>query len=131
MYSLRNEITVLWFVFLQFFASGYRLFLSTAVNKSGLVDRSRIFGHQNIAASLHILFIPGCPMCSALRAAYRSDFGSTMRSSTIMMPQRWLVLWLRFCSCVGFVPCFVVFDTAVQLDKVEVSGRFFKYCFQV
>ena len=27
---------------------------------------SRMFGHQNIAASLYILFIPGCPKCSAL-----------------------------------------------------------------
>ena len=51
---------------------------------------SRMFGHQIIAASLHILFIPGCPKYKAFRAAYRSDFGITIRLSTIMMPQRWV-----------------------------------------
>ena len=121
-YSSRNEITVSWFVFLHIFATGHRLFLSTAISMNGLLCSflllrfpvksicisspgvfggsifdfsvwgiwnfrflpalrqaeqvfdffsmsSRMFGHQNIAASLYILFIPGCPKCSALSAA--------------------------------------------------------------
>ena len=38
MYSFKNEITVSWFVFLHIFATGHRLFLSTAINMNGLVD---------------------------------------------------------------------------------------------
>ena len=51
---------------------------------------SRMFGQQNIVASLHFLLMPGSPKCRALSAAYLSDFGTMIRSSTMMMPQRWV-----------------------------------------
>ena len=37
LYSFRNEFTVSWFVFLHIFATGHRLFLSTAISIKGLV----------------------------------------------------------------------------------------------
>ena len=49
---------------------------------------ARMFGHQKITASLHILFIPGWPKCIALSAAYRRLLGMMIQSSTIVIPQR-------------------------------------------
>ena len=74
---------ILYFIFLPALGQTERVFDFLSMS-------SRMFGHQNMAASLHILFIPGCPKCRAFSAAYRSDFGTTMRSSTIMLPQRWV-----------------------------------------
>ena len=149
LYSRRNVITVSWFVFLQTFATGQRLFLSTATKIMGEESKcllfsfpvkliwifspgyfgvssfdfsvlascvfkflsafrhaeqvfafffmsARIFGHQKITASLHILFIPGWPKCNALSAAYRRLLGMMTRSSTIVISQRW-VCFLATC----------------------------------
>ena len=50
----------------------------------------RIFGHQNMAASLHLLLIPVCPKCKAFKAAFRSVLGMLTRSSTMTMPHLWV-----------------------------------------
>ena len=44
---------------------------------------ARMFVHRNIAASLYIQFIPGCPKCKELSAASRSGFGTITRSGRL------------------------------------------------
>ena len=51
---------------------------------------ARKFGHQKITASLNILFIPRWLNYNALSGAYRRLLGMMIRSSTIVIPQRWV-----------------------------------------
>ena len=121
MYSLRNGITVSWFVLLHIVVTGHWLFLSTSswISSPGVFGSSilvffwfevseilvhtgveqvfdffsissRLFGNQNMVASQHVLLIPGCPKCRALSAAYLRDFRMIIRSSTMIIPQRWV-----------------------------------------
>ena len=91
----------------------------------------RIFGHQNIAASLHILVIPGCPKFKAYRAVYRSVLGMMIRSSTMTMPHLWVKFFGYGFEVVWDLVAVVFFEAAVYFYQFWVGGRFFNQCFQI
>ena len=178
MYSLRNVITVSWFLYLHVSTTGNRLFSLPAISIHGVDGNfslckfpvksswitspgvfggsvsvffsvwgfcifrflpalrqteqvfhffsmsSRIFGHQIIAASLHVLLIPRWPRRRALSAAYRRVFGIRMRSSPLMIPQS-----EHFCHSfvvVSYLANVFVLNAAVQFDRLRISRRLSK-----
>ena len=90
-----------------------------------------IFGHQNMAASPHILSIPGCPKCKAFRAAYRSVLGMMIRSSTMTMPHLWVSFLATVLEVVWDLVAVVFFEAVVYFYQFWVGSRFFNQCFQI
>ena len=93
---------------------------------------ARLFGHQNMAAFAHILLIPGCPKWRAFCAAYLKVFGTIILSSTMVIPRRWMSLfiiglyasrgWLRLSSSIQHCSSIRSGYAAVSLIKVSRSS---------
>ena len=94
-----------WFCFFSVFGIWYFKFLPAfrhAEHVFAFPSMSlRMFGHQKIWASWHILLVPGWPKWSAFSAAYRRLLGITILSSTSSMPQRWVSFLATFLNSSG------------------------------